>query len=103
MALVADPVARRSVDVLLRGQSPSGALVAAPSYPTYGFAWLRDGAFCARALDVVGESEASAAWHGFVAGTLEAHRPLVEAAIDGIHEGRTLPPAAFPPARYTLD
>ena len=47
-------------DVLLRGQSPSGALVAAPSYPTYGYAWLRDGAFCARALDVVGESEASA-------------------------------------------
>ena len=102
MALVADPVARRSVDVLLRGQSPSGALVASPSYPTYRYAWLRDGAFCAHALDVVGEGEASAAWHGFVAGTLEAHRPLVESAIDGIHEGRTLPPAAVPPARSTL-
>jgi len=103
VALVADPVARRSVDVLLRGQAPSGALVACPTYPTYRYAWLRDGAFCACALDLVGDRQASSAWHRFVASTIEAHRPLVERAIEGVLAGHDLPSEAFPPARYTLD
>ncbi|HVU79519.1 MAG TPA: glycoside hydrolase family 15 protein [Gaiellaceae bacterium] len=103
MALVADLLARKSVDVLLRGQAPSGALVASPSYATYQYAWLRDGAFCAHALDVVGERAAAAAWHTWVCASVEAQRTLVESAIAGVEAGRTLPPESFPPARYTLD
>ena len=103
MALVADHVARRSVEVLLRGQFASGALIAAPSYPTYRYAWLRDGAFCAHALDAVGEREAASAWHAFARSSVEAHRGLVERAIAGVLNRVELPPDAFPPARYTLD
>ncbi len=50
----ADAIARRSVEVLNEGQARSGAFVASPNFPTYHYAWLRDGAFCAHALDVVG-------------------------------------------------
>ena len=38
-------LARRSVEVILAGQSPSGAYVACPTFANYGFSWLRDGCF----------------------------------------------------------
>jgi isomaltose glucohydrolase len=98
-----DLIADRSVRVLKEGQAPSGALVACPSFPTYRYAWLRDGAFCAHALDVAGERGAASAWHRWVAGSVEAHRGLIEDAIAGVADGRQLPPEAFPPARYTLE
>ena len=103
MALVADPVARRSVEVILRGQFANGALVASPRYPTYRYAWLRDGAFCAQSLDAVGERRAASAWHAFVASSVESHRGLVERAIAGVEDRVELPPEAFPPARYTIE
>lgn len=98
-----DPLARRSVEILLAGQAASGALVASPTFPTYGFAWLRDGAFCAHALDAAGEREAAAAFHGWAAASIEAHRGLVEDAIRACDEGVAPAPDQMPPARYTLD
>ena len=38
-----DALVSHAVEVLLSGQAASGAFVAAPTYPTYRFAWLRDG------------------------------------------------------------
>lgn len=102
-ALVGDPLVRRSIEVLKAGQAASGAFVASPSFAVYRYAWLRDGAFCARALDVVGEREASAAFHRWVAQSIEAHRPLIESAILRLGSGETPPPESMPPARYTLE
>jgi isomaltose glucohydrolase len=48
-------LARRSVEVILAGQSPSGAYVAAPTFEPYRFAWLRDGCFVADAMREAGE------------------------------------------------
>src|SRR5439155_25726560 len=93
----------RSIEVLKHGQARSGAFVASPSFPTYGYAWLRDGAFCAHALDVVGERAAAAAFHGWVARSIEEHRPLIESAVARIAGGDTPAPEEMPPARYTLD
>jgi GH15 family glucan-1,4-alpha-glucosidase len=98
-----DLIARRSVDVLKQGQSASGAFVASPSFPTYHYAWLRDGAFCAHALDLVGECEAARAFHEWAARSVEVHRSMVEGAIAEVGAGRTPPPEAMPPARFTLD
>jgi GH15 family glucan-1,4-alpha-glucosidase len=103
MAIVDDRLARRSVDVLRAGQARSGAFIASPSYPTYGYAWLRDGAFCAHALDVVGERDAAAAFHRWVARSIESHRDLIESAVHRVGNGETPPHDAMPPARYTLD
>ena len=95
--------ADRSIEVLKQGQARSGAFVASPSFPTYGYAWLRDGAFCAHALDVVGERAAAAAFHGWVARSVEEHRLLIESAVARIAGGDTPPHDEMPPARYTLD
>ena len=44
MAITTDDlIARRSLEVLKHGQDSSGAFVASPSFPTYRYAWLRDG------------------------------------------------------------
>jgi isomaltose glucohydrolase len=98
-----DPLVARSIEVLKAGQAPSGAFVASPTFATYDYAWLRDGAFCAYALDVVGERDAADAWHGWVVRSIEAHRPMISSATARVVDGETPPPEAMPPARYTLD
>jgi GH15 family glucan-1,4-alpha-glucosidase len=49
----------RSVDVILAGQSASGAYVASPSFEVYGYSWLRDGCFIADAMREAGEVESA--------------------------------------------
>ena len=98
-----DPLVPRSIEVLRAGQAPSGAFIASPSFTVYRYAWLRDGAFCAHALDVVGEQDAAEAWHRWVVRSIEAHRPMIASATDRVANGETPPPEAMPPARYTLD
>jgi GH15 family glucan-1,4-alpha-glucosidase len=98
-----DPVLARSIGVLKAGQSPSGALVASPDFGVYRFAWLRDGAFCAHALDVAGEHDAAWSWHEWVFRSVEAHRELIETVTARVAGGETPPPEEMPPARYTLD
>jgi isomaltose glucohydrolase len=100
---VTDQLVSRSIEVLKAGQAPSGAFVASPAFAVYRYAWLRDGAFCAHALDVVGERAAAARWHDWVISSIEAHRSLVEAATGRVVNGETPPATAMPPARYTLD
>jgi len=97
-----DPLLARSIEVLKAGQAPSGALVASPDFGVYRYAWLRDGAFCAYALDLVGEHERAAAWHRWVGRSIEAHRRLIEDAIAEVRSGCVPQPEAMPPARYTL-
>jgi GH15 family glucan-1,4-alpha-glucosidase len=101
--LLDDPIADRSIDVLREAQAPSGAIVACPTFPTYGFSWLRDGAFCAMALDAVGERDRAAAFHEWAAAAIEAHAELAEAAIRTLAEGGTPEPNAMLPARFTID
>lgn len=102
-ALREDPHVRRSIEVLTRGQGTSGALVASPAFPTYAYAWLRDGAFCAHALDVAGERAAAAAFHAWAARSIEGHRSMIESVMDRVGRGDTPSSAEMPPARYTLD
>ncbi|HEU5361717.1 MAG TPA: glycoside hydrolase family 15 protein [Gaiellaceae bacterium] len=48
---------RRSVEVILAGQSPSGGYVACPDFPNYRYSWLRDGCFIADAMREAGRVE----------------------------------------------
>ena len=59
---------RRSVEVILAGQAPSGAYVAAPTFAPYGFCWLRDGSFVADAMSRAGERASAEAFFDFVEG-----------------------------------
>jgi isomaltose glucohydrolase len=99
-----DPLAQRSLDVLRDGQARSGAFVAAPSFPVYGFGWLRDGAFCAQALDAIGERARVAAFHRWAADAIEGQRARVDAAVAAVgNGGGVIDASAMLPARFTLD
>lgn len=99
--LARDLLVRRSLDVLRSGQHGSGAFVAAPTYPTYGFGWLRDGSFCAYALDLVGERARAAAFHSWVTDVVLRHEQLVQRAVEVASDGAD--PASLLPTRFTLD
>lgn len=87
-----------SIEVIRDGQHPSGGYVACPTYPTYGFAWLRDGAFCAYAMELHGEQDSAAAFHRFVVNTVLDHEDRFLAAIESAGELAD----HMPPTRYTL-
>jgi GH15 family glucan-1,4-alpha-glucosidase len=95
-----DALVSHSVEVLLSGQAESGAFVAAPTYPTYRFAWLRDGSFCADALDRHGELEAAARFHTWVARTMVGMAPLIEHVTSS---AAGLPSDGMLPTRFELD
>jgi NHL repeat/Glycosyl hydrolases family 15 len=46
---------QRSILIILQNQSPSGAYIASPNFPTYAYCWLRDGSFIAHAMDRTGQ------------------------------------------------
>jgi isomaltose glucohydrolase len=97
-----DPLAERSLRVLRDGQARTGAFVASPAFRVYDFGWLRDGAFCAYALDCVDERAAAAAFHRWATSTIERHRAMAEAAISRVESGEVPPFEAMLPARFTL-
>jgi GH15 family glucan-1,4-alpha-glucosidase len=67
-----------SVEVMARGQHPSGAYVASPTCPTYRYSWIQDGAFIALAMDEAGEHRSAAAFHRWVAGVVGRRRSTIE-------------------------
>ncbi len=97
-----DLITERSLAVLREGQARSGAFVASPAFRVYDFGWLRDGSFCAHALDRVGHRAASGAFHRWVQETIERQRPQAESAIRRADSGETPPADAMLPARFTL-
>jgi GH15 family glucan-1,4-alpha-glucosidase len=98
-----DLITERSLTVLRDGQSRSGAFVASPSFRVYNFGWLRDGAFCAYALDRVGHAAAAGAWHRWVQEAIERYRARAEAVLALLGDGQPPPSEEMLPARYTLD
>ena len=50
--------------------------MASPRYAPYRKAWLRDGSFCAIALDRYGEHERAESFHRWVVRVVESERPL---------------------------
>lgn len=98
-----DPLTERSLRVLRDGQARSGAFVASPAFRVYDFGWLRDGSFCAYALDHEGDGDAAAAFHAWVVSTIDRHRPMADAAIDRLAQHELPAFEEMLPARFTLE
>lgn len=64
-------LADHSRRVMLAGQTPEGAYLAAPTFPTYRYCWFRDGAFIADAMELVGETGSATAFHRWTLRVLE--------------------------------
>jgi GH15 family glucan-1,4-alpha-glucosidase len=89
--------------VILAGQAASGAYVASPSFSQYGFGWLRDGAYCALAMDAVGEVASAAAFHDWVTRVILSQRGAIAAIIERVASGDVPAPEQMLPTRYSLD
>lgn len=72
---------QHSIKVIRQGQTPEGAYLAAPTFPTYRYSWFRDGSFIAEAMDANGLQDSAAAFHDWVVTVLEAE--LVSVSTDG--------------------
>ncbi len=93
---------QRSIEVLLRHQHPSGSFAASPDFSQYGYCWLRDSAFVARALDRAGETEAVARYHRWCIEAIRGVMPLMAAAVRRHRRGEPVAVRDTPPARFSL-
>lgn len=100
--LLADPLLARSIEVLRAGQADSGAYVASPDFTVYRYGWLRDGSFCAYAMDLLGENDSASRFHFWVADTIGRQRERVEELIGRLANGEQPAPEEMLPTRFTL-
>jgi GH15 family glucan-1,4-alpha-glucosidase len=93
---------QRSIESILRNQKSNGAIIASPDFDQYHYCWLRDGSFCAYALDEAGEHEASALYHSWASHAIEGISAIIDDVIARSQRGERLDPLHMPPARFSL-
>lgn len=96
-------LALRSLELIRQNQAPSGAYLASPNFPTYHYAWFRDGAFCAYAMDLAGEHASARRFHDWAAGVVNARCDRVAQAVAKAQRGAPLQETDILHTRFTLD
>ncbi|WP_077488792.1 glycoside hydrolase family 15 protein [Sinomonas mesophila] len=91
-----------SIELLLSAQNATGAIPASPVHDVYQYGWLRDGSWCAYALQRAGQADAASRWHHWVAATLLSHRHRFAEATDAVRNG-VITGRSMLPARFTLE
>lgn len=94
---------QHSIEVILDNQSPNGAYVASPNFPTYHYCWFRDGSFIAHAMDTAGQHHSSRRFHQWVADRVNERRERVYLGLSKARSGATLTEAEILHTRYCLD
>lgn len=92
-----------SLEVIRAGQWAGGAFIAGPTFSQYGYAWLRDGAFIAAALDDVGQHEMALRFHRWVAAVVDARADGIERSIESVMAGQMPAATDYLHCRYTPD
>jgi GH15 family glucan-1,4-alpha-glucosidase len=92
-----------SIFVLKEHQHPNGAFIASPSFPNYHFCWLRDGAFIAYALDLMGEHAAARKFYYWANNRLQEQTAKIDLLANKISANQELSDQDFLPTRYTLE
>ncbi len=92
----------RSVDLVASAQTVEAAFPASTGQHRYRHGWLRDGSWCAYALQRAGRRQAAAAWHHWVARALLAHEHRFDQALRAVRTNAVTGQVMMP-ARFTLD
>lgn len=69
----------RSIEIILDYQTPVGAYIACPNFPSYRYSWIRDGSYIAYAMDIAGQHHSAAAFHHWVAQVVLDRKEIVYA------------------------
>jgi GH15 family glucan-1,4-alpha-glucosidase len=91
------------VTSILDNQNEAGAIIASPDFGEYQFCWLRDGSFCAYALDLAHEHDASARYHDWVRRAVEGISDLLTSVTTSRQRSESLDDELMPPARFSMD
>ncbi len=94
---------QRSIEIILQHQSPNGAFIASPNFPTYHFCWFRDASFVAYSMNLAGQHESSRRFHDWAASQVNAREQLILTSIQKVRAGETLLQSEFLHTRYRLD
>jgi len=94
---------QRSIEIILENQSPNGAYIASPNFPTYHYCWFRDGSFIAYAMDLAGQHGSAQKFHQWVAARVNERKALVRTGLAKASLGERLTDAEILHTRYHLD
>jgi GH15 family glucan-1,4-alpha-glucosidase len=92
----------RSREIILQNQDASGAFIACPTFQNYRYAWFRDGAFTANAMDRVGERASAARFFDWAADVINARGTVVLRAVEKAGRGEALDRRDILHTRYTI-
>jgi len=93
----------KSIEILKKYQSPSGAFIASPNFKVYKYCWFRDGTYSAYALDLVGSHTNTERFYLWCAKTIERYREKVECVEEKLQKGVDLSPDDLLHTRYGVD
>lgn len=94
---------RHSINVIRENQAASGAYIASPNFAVYTYCWLRDGAFIAYAMDLVGEHESARRFHEWASHTTLRYESRLSRCIDNAQQGVAPTGEECFHTRFTLD
>lgn len=94
---------QQSITIIRANQTPSGAYLASPNFPTYRYCWFRDGAFIAYAMNLAGQHDSAAGFHTWAATAVAQRAVSIGRAIAAGRRGEMPHPADRLHTRYTAD
>ncbi|CAN5530383.1 hypothetical protein BH09CHL1_BH09CHL1_08620 [soil metagenome] len=93
----------KSVEVIKQNQSPNGAYIASPSFPTYHYSWFRDGSYIAYGADLAGEHESAGKFFDWAIWIVSSREAQARRAIATARTGAMPADADLLDTRYTVD
>jgi len=96
-------LARRSLQLIAENQAPAGAYLAAPNFPVYRYAWLRDGAFIADAMSRAGQRSSATAFFDWCRSIVEQRAERIGMLVRRREAGEAIAIAEFLHTRYTVE
>jgi GH15 family glucan-1,4-alpha-glucosidase len=94
---------RHSIEVIRSGQAVNGAYIASPTFKTYYYSWLRDGAFIAYGMDRAGQHDSALAFHRWVHETVCDQGHKVDQLVAKSAAGEAITDSEWLHCRFTLD
>ncbi len=92
---------RRDIEIIRTAQHPQGAYPAAPNFSPYQYAWFRDGAFIAYAMDTAGVHDSAHHFHAWVVSVILRYKGKAERTTKN-EQQEPLPDRNYLHARYAL-
>lgn len=93
----------KSIEIIKKNQSKTGAYVASPNFESYNYSWFRDGAYIAYAMCVSGEYQSARAFHLWCAKVMVRYSDVVKRVTAALANGEKLDETQFLPTRFTLE